>query len=168
MGGGGACYRRRRSVLASPRYRYRPPPLWHEGRKMIRGTGDNGARDLWPCPGAAPLSGTAVFRSQEKEERRLRRRRTKEPLFSSSYFKTLDVFFRSAERGVWGRGLRRLTSHHLSHRPSVSQVITQGKTRALPALPGKDLSAPTPPSLTAPAFYFPTGRRKRASNSDRK
>lgn len=36
---------RRRSVLASPRYRYHPPPLWHDGRKMIRGTGDNGGRD---------------------------------------------------------------------------------------------------------------------------
>lgn len=26
----------------------RPPPLWHEGWKMIRGTGDNGGRDLLP------------------------------------------------------------------------------------------------------------------------
>lgn len=40
---------RRRSVLASPRYR--PPPLWHEGRKMIRGTGDNGGRDFCLYPG---------------------------------------------------------------------------------------------------------------------
>lgn len=95
VGGGEGCYHCRRSVLASPRYRYRPPPLWHEGRKMISGTGDNGGRDLRPCPGAAPLSGTAAFRSREKEERR----RTKELLFFSSYFKTLDVFFRSAERG---------------------------------------------------------------------
>lgn len=41
----------RGSVLASPRYRYRPPPLWHDGRKMIRGTGDNGSRDFCLYPG---------------------------------------------------------------------------------------------------------------------
>lgn len=116
---GGGCYRRRRSVLASPRYRYRPPPLWHEGRKMIRGTGDNGGRDLWPCPGGQRHCQVQRFRSQEKEERRRRRRRTKELLFfSSSYFKTLDVFFRSAERAGRGGGLRRMTSHRLST-PSV-------------------------------------------------
>lgn len=89
----------------------------------------------------------------------------KSSFFSSSYFKTLDVFFRSAERG------EREGPSPIDFPPSVplfvSQVITEGKTRALPALPGKDLSTPTP-SLTAPAFYFPTGRRKGASDSDRK
>lgn len=57
--------------------------------------------------------------------------------FSSSYFKTLDVFFRSAERGggVWGgRGLCRLTSHRPSVRLSGNH---RGKDESFTGFTGK-------------------------------
>lgn len=57
------------SVLASPRYRYHPALLWHDGRKMIRGTGDNGVRDLWLYLGQRQ-SGTAALHSKEKLHKR--------------------------------------------------------------------------------------------------
>lgn len=88
----GSRRRRRRSVLASPRYRYRPPPLWRNGRKMIRGAGDNGGRDFCLYPGQRRCQ-VQRRHTQKKRGEEEEGRRTKELL---SYFKT-HVSFRRAE-----------------------------------------------------------------------
>lgn len=59
--------------ISSPRYRCCPPTLQREGRKMIKGAGDNGGRDSWRRPRAAPPPSCSA------QSRKTERRHTKGP-----------------------------------------------------------------------------------------